>query len=198
MKIGTKSLLFGAHCFFIHPIFLFVAWWRLYGFPWNPRLWIVFVVHDWGYWGKPNMDGIEGEQHPLLGARIVQSMFGEAWGEFTACHSRFYAKSAGKQFSQLCIADKLATNLTPAWLYLPLVRLTGEIKEYLKPPVAHAESFHVAIAEQNKTGIEQSDEDWFAGFRAYMNQWISENKDAACTIEDIQSEILLENSSHVP
>lgn len=29
MKIGTKSLLFGAHQFAIHPLFLFIAWWEL-------------------------------------------------------------------------------------------------------------------------------------------------------------------------
>ena len=68
MTIGTKSVLFGAHCFFLRPWFVAVAWWRLYGFPWDPRLWVAFFVHDLGYVGKPNMDGPEGEEHPLLGA----------------------------------------------------------------------------------------------------------------------------------
>jgi hypothetical protein len=36
MKIGTKSVLFGAHCFFLHPWFVAAAWWRLYGFPLGP------------------------------------------------------------------------------------------------------------------------------------------------------------------
>jgi|WetSurMetagenome_2_1015567.scaffolds.fasta_scaffold00003_170 hypothetical protein len=71
MKIGTKSILFGAHCFLIHPLFVLLAWWKLYGFPWDPRLWIAFFVHDLGYWGKPNMDGPEGETHPDLGAKIM-------------------------------------------------------------------------------------------------------------------------------
>lgn len=48
MKIGTKSLLFGAHQFLIHPFWIAVAWNRLYGFPKDPRLWIAFIVHDWG------------------------------------------------------------------------------------------------------------------------------------------------------
>jgi len=65
MKIGTKSVVFGAHCFFIHPWFVFIAWWKLYGFPWDIRLWFCFFLHDLGYWGKPNIDGIEGELHPL-------------------------------------------------------------------------------------------------------------------------------------
>ena len=71
MRVGTKSVLFGAHCFFLHPWFVAAAWWRLYGFPWDPRLWVAFFVHDIGYLGKPNMDGPEGESHPELGARIT-------------------------------------------------------------------------------------------------------------------------------
>jgi hypothetical protein len=75
MKVGTKSVLFGAHCFFIHPIFVAWAWIKLYGFPFDPRIWISFLVHDWGYWGKSNMDGKEGESHPELGAKIMGWLF---------------------------------------------------------------------------------------------------------------------------
>jgi len=84
MKIGTKSVLYGAHCFFIHPIFVFIAWWKLYGFPFDLRLWIAFIVHDIGYLGKPNMDGKEGETHVELGAKIMSIFdFGtEKWEYF--------------------------------------------------------------------------------------------------------------------
>lgn len=75
MTIGTKSVLYGAHCFFLHPWFVALAWWRLYGFPWDPRLWAAFCVHDLGYIGKPNMDGPEGETHPLFGARLMTRLF---------------------------------------------------------------------------------------------------------------------------
>ena len=71
MKVGTKSVLFGTHCFLLHPIFIAVAWIKLYGFPFDPRVWIAFFVHDLGYWGKRNMDGPEGETHVELGARIM-------------------------------------------------------------------------------------------------------------------------------
>lgn len=71
MEIGTKSILFGAHQFILHPIFVFIAWWKLYGFPWDLRLWVAFIVHDWGYWGKLNMDGKEGEKYVELGAKIM-------------------------------------------------------------------------------------------------------------------------------
>ena len=75
MKIGTKSVLFGAHCFFLHPIFVFAAWYRLYGFPFDPRLWFCFFLHDIGYFGKPNMDGPEGETHVEFGANIMGKLF---------------------------------------------------------------------------------------------------------------------------
>ncbi len=75
MKVGTKSLLFGVHCWFLHPFFVAAAWTKLYGFPWDPRLWVAFLVHDWGYWGKPNMDGAEGETHVELGAEIMGRLF---------------------------------------------------------------------------------------------------------------------------
>src|SRR6267142_70271 len=75
MKTGTKSVLFGAHCFFIHPWFVAAAWWRLYGFPFDPRLWVAFFVHDLGYLGKTKMDDAEGELHPFLGAKIMGWLF---------------------------------------------------------------------------------------------------------------------------
>ncbi len=74
MKIGTKSVLFGAHLWWLHPLFVAVAWTKLYGFPLDWRLWLCFYVHDLGYWGKVNMDGDEGETHVELGARIVHQL----------------------------------------------------------------------------------------------------------------------------
>lgn len=132
MKVGTKSLLYGAHQVVLHPIFLALAWWKLYGAPRDPRLWIAFVVHDWGYWGRSNMDGDEGQRHPELGGRIMARLFGPAWGDFTRLHSRYYAKLAGREPSALCVADKLVLIVTPRWLYLPMVKATGEVEEYLK------------------------------------------------------------------
>jgi len=75
MRVGTKSVLFGAHCFLLHSFFVAAAWWTLYGFPRDLRLWVAFFVHDIGYIGKPNMDGAEGETHVELGARIMRRLF---------------------------------------------------------------------------------------------------------------------------
>lgn len=130
-SIGTRSLLIGAHCCLLHPWFVALGWWKLYGFPRDPRLWIAFVVHDWGYWGLPDMDGALGQQHPELGGRIMRRLFGTAWGDFTRLHSRYYAQLEGRAVSPLCAADKLATTLVPARLYLSMVRVSGELEEYL-------------------------------------------------------------------
>ena len=71
MTVGTKSVLFGAHCFLIHGFFVARGWWTLWGFPWDPRLWTAFFVHDLGYLGCGDMDGSEEEEHVHLGAKIM-------------------------------------------------------------------------------------------------------------------------------
>src|SRR4051812_26429802 len=75
IPLGTRSLLVGAHAVWRHPVAVWRAWWKLYGFPIDPRLYVAFAVHDWGYWGKPEMDGPQGEQHPIVGARIMLRLF---------------------------------------------------------------------------------------------------------------------------
>ena len=87
MRIGTKSVLFGVHCFLLHPWFVAIAWIKLYGFPFDPRIWIAFFVHDLGYWGKPNMDGLEGEMHVELGAKIMGFLFDKNCNH-TDCYKR--------------------------------------------------------------------------------------------------------------
>lgn len=128
--VGTRSLLFGAHQFVLHPFFLLLAWWKLYGFPYDPRLWVAFMVHDWGYFNLRDMDGEDGQTHPELGGRIMTRLFGQAWGDFTRLHSRYYAKREGREASPLCAADKLVLLITPSWIYLPMVQATGEANEY--------------------------------------------------------------------
>lgn len=186
MKIGTRSVLYGAHCFFIHPFFVAWAWWRLYGFPWDPRLWVAFFVHDLGYFGKPNMDGPEGEQHPEWGARVMLYLFdlspllgrllsrlfgkhsGFYWYNFVLYHSRYLAKADGAQFSPLCVADKLAIALTPAWLYLPMVRATGEIHEYMADAKADHPDMPVDLATERT---------WYQGVQDYCRRWAHQHRD---------------------
>lgn len=194
MKVGTKSVLFGAHCFLIHPFFVAAAWCKLYGFPWDPRLWIAFFVHDLGYYGKPNMDGPEGETHPKLGADIMcwlfdfpKALFVDTkklsneqllrWTYFTRYHSRFLAKKEGAKPSRLCFADKLSMCMEPDWLYLPRVRWSGEIEEYMKL----AESRNLAGEQQNAFETAKlatkSQKDWRTAVMSYVERWVEEHKD---------------------
>jgi hypothetical protein len=134
MKTGTKSLLIGAHQFIIHPICVAIAWNRLYGFPKDIRLWCAFFLHDIGYFGCSNIDGLEGKKHPYLGANIISCLFDRqnyAWFQFSVLHSGYIAKIYGMEASKLCAADKLAFCIHPKWMYLLGCTLSGEIKEYL-------------------------------------------------------------------
>jgi len=175
MRIGTKSVLFGAHCFFLHPFFVARAWWHLYGFPWDPRLWVAFFVHDLGYLGKPNMDGEEGELHPHFGALFMHIFFDgpykSTWHDFCLFHSRYLAKRLGGTPSKLCFADKLSFCYTPSWLYLPMVTATGEIKEYLKNAQT-ADSGH-----WTPTGYDKKR--WHAQLCEYMRSWVENHVDGS-------------------
>lgn len=198
MKVGTRSVLYGAHAFWLHPFFVAAAWTRLYGFPCDPRLWVAFFVHDLGYWGKPNMDGPEGEAHPELGASVMATLFDKPfrtgihaalvtpdnraldlgpWGRFTLLHSRYYAKKLGLPFSRLCVADKLATAMTWAWLYLPMVRATGEVTEYMacgKAAAARPSKLSDSERAQLDIGDERA---WFSGVQSYLRRWAMEHVD---------------------
>lgn len=205
MKIGTKSVLFGAHCFFIHPWFLAVAWYRLYGFeevedPYvgkvslkSPLLWLSFFIHDLGYWGKPNMDGDEGEDHPWWAASVMWYLFDTTspvvgfkreqkgyyqwvgpWGRFCLFHSRFLAKKYNQSYSLLCVSDKLAVSLEPWWLYLPRVILTGEIKEYMGLARDRNSKFG---RERRRRHDFKTRREWQARMASYCRNWAAEHKD---------------------
>lgn len=193
MRVGTKSLLFGVHQFAIHPWFVAYSWWKLYGFPWDPRLWVAFFVHDWGYWGCRDMDGPEGEYHPKVGAYIMSWLFDLGypawyrtydsyhgvftapeiqygyWGNFVYTHSRFLAKKIGRPYSKLCVADKLCIVVTPAWLYFALGALSGEIDEYLeRARTGKYKSMNIGTLDKRL---------WYRDMRVYLLKWVEEHKD---------------------
>ena len=176
MTVGTRSVLFGAHAFWLHPVFTALAWIRLYGFPWDARLWLAFAVHDLGYIRKNSMDDLEGERHVELGAKIMRFACGDAWGAFTAAHSRYWAKRNGRQVSRLCIADKLAFVLTPAWIYLPMARATGELNEYMvRARERQAGSVHFTDEESRQ--LRSSDaREWLKGLKSYTRRWIEQHR----------------------
>ncbi len=165
MKIGTRSVLYGAHQFILHPLLVALGWWQLFGFPWDPRLLLSFIIHDLGYIGKANLDGVEGEQHPEWAGKFMDKLFGIKWGNFCRDHSRFLAKKNGRIFSKLCLADKLAIVLHPAWLYLPMTRLTGELYEYME-------------GENARTPAGKCSElEWYKNVQQYNVMWVKEHRE---------------------
>lgn len=130
MKIGTKSLLFGVHQFFWHPLTVWIAWVRLYErYPdWAESMAIFW--HDAAYWGLPNIDGPEGKTHPEKGAKIARLFGGLRAEKLALYHSRTTAKAYGQPPSRLCAPDKLSILVEPAWFYLLRARLSGEAEEF--------------------------------------------------------------------
>ena len=145
MKIGTKSLLFGCHQFVLHPIYTYTAWARLYDKLPNFGETLAIIIHDWGYFGKSNLDGEEGEKHPEWASNIFEKIgkcvrnnihfdlgvYLFELGDLCLYHSRFYAKRYEREPSKLCWADKYGTTLYGKYLWLFLATLSGELKEYM-------------------------------------------------------------------
>jgi hypothetical protein len=178
MTVGTRSVVFGVHNILIHPLFVGIAWWKLFGPPLDPRLWIAFLVHDIGYIGKSSVEGPIGETHVELGALVMQALFGKSWGDFCRRHSRYYARCRGLRISGLCVADKLAFVLTPAWLYLPLASASGELAEYMersKERQAGNECFTPAESARLESN---NPREWLKGLQSYTYRWVLRNRDA--------------------
>lgn len=131
MQVGTKSLLFGTHQIFWHPLTVGLAWRRVHGRWPRWREWVAILFHDWGYWGCPNMDGEAGRKHPELGARIAGTLAGRDAYWLALLHSGHYARLLGADPSALCLPDKVSVLFDPPWFYLIRARLSGEIKEYV-------------------------------------------------------------------
>lgn len=175
MQIGTKSLIYGTHSMFIHPFYVFVAWCKLYGFPFDPRIWFAILLHDIGYWGLPNLDGPEGKEHPFFGASIMGHLFGDDWFWFTLTHSRYYAIESGRKPSRLCYADKLAFIIEPKKLYLKRVRWTGEWQEYMQnfPAYVYAKKREELDEEyMNETQLRSLQDYWLSKTRNKTHSWL--------------------------
>jgi len=167
MKVGTKSLLFGVHQFIFHPISVLLAWIKLYGRPSWKEL-VCIVIHDWGYWGKPNMDGIEGEKHTVLGARIALRLFGRKYHDLCLLHSRHYARQFCMTPSKLCWADKLSITYEPWWFYIPRAILSGEIYEY-----------RLKSSQAGFISVYKSHREWFEWVKGWLVKQGLEQKSSA-------------------
>jgi len=156
LPVGSRSIIFGVHQFIWHPITVYIAWCKLYGIP-NLKETVCIIIHDWGYWNSPNMDGEEGEKHTEVAAKIAGKLFGQEYYDLCLLHSRHYAKNVGKEPSKLCWADKLSIMYEPWWLYIPRAILSGEIKEYREKS-----------AEVGIISLETSNKEWFR----WVKDWL--------------------------
>ena len=187
MRAGTKNLLFGEHQIIIHSLFVALAWWRLFGFPKDLRIWVCFFIHDLGYWGKDDIDGKDGKAHPELGASIVHWLFdkkGESawwavyppkWYEFCLYHSRHCAKKAEQPVSALALADKYAFVITPWWVFLPLAKLSGGLKEYLEIyrhiGASNLREWHERAREEAWNWVDRTLDQPVPGCSGYYTSW---------------------------
>lgn len=188
MKLGTRSLLFGVHAVWWHFLTVLVAWRRLYG-SW-PNWWqsISIFCHDLGYWGKPNMDGEEGRDHPVRGAQLAAEFACVVWClvnprgtmnehadfyskvyDFTLCHSRELSKRLNVEPSKLCWADKYCVVIEPRWFYLLRARLSGELDEYLDNAKPITEDLlmirYMHTWKETKRGQRTAEEFWLDWYR---------------------------------
>jgi hypothetical protein len=166
MKIGTKTLLIGAHQILWHPVCVTLAWRELHNKRWPDwKIFICIVIHDWGYWGSPNIEGEEGENHPYLGARLAlrylddsnDLILNHVYADFCLFHSRTLSAIFSRIPSDLCWADKLSVKFDPWWLYLLRVWLSGEIHEYRKK-----------AAELGEVPLLASNKEWYLWAQARM------------------------------
>lgn len=157
MKVGTKSLLFGIHQFIWHPIVVAKAWRYLYDERPTWREMICIIIHDWGYWGKRDLDHIDGATHPALGGKIADRLFGPKYGDLCRGHSRTYSKMVNMKPSKLCWADKLSFCFEPKWFYMFRIKMSGELDEI------------ICVSIQN--GLMNPDspiDEWYENFYTYI------------------------------
>lgn len=159
MKTGTKSLLFGVHQVLWHPLTVWLAWRKLYGAPtWRELACI--IIHDWGYWGSPEMDGPVGSMHPVRSALMAVNLgLGFEAHEEILNHSRHLAFKLGHQPSRLCWADKYSMLYDPAWFYLIRARMSGELAEYRQ-----------RAADAGFIGLDRPDHEWLSKLKLKLAQ----------------------------
>jgi len=176
MTVGTKSLLAGGHCLLVHPLMVFCAWKRLFGVPWDPRIFIACVLHDIGYIGCDQIDSASGEGHVVLGARIMGWLFGRRWAQECYCHSRYWSRRMGLPVSRLCLADKLAFAMTPAWLYIPMTRWTGELAEYMERSRERQAGDRSFTSEELALIQSAKPSEWLRGLQSYTLRWVERQR----------------------
>ena len=73
------------------------------------------------------------------------------------------------------MADKLALAITPAWLYIPMTRATGELAEYMGQAEKWARSGEPMTLVEQVGALSGDERCWFAAVQSYMRRWVSEH-----------------------
>ena len=135
LNVGTKSVLFGVHAFWLHPFYVYWGWKLIHKRRPNAAELCAIITHDLGYWGCPDMDGDIGETHPERVAKLWRKYFPGKFGKQVSTlilgHSSYYTARHNLIRGDLYSPDKLATGLYPTWLYMLLGTLSGELDEYI-------------------------------------------------------------------
>jgi hypothetical protein len=139
-------------------------------------LWFAFFLHDIGYLNRSDMDGPSGEEHVVLGARIMGSLFGPAWADECYRHSRYWSRRMGLPVSRLCLADKLAFAMTPPWLYIPMARWTGELSEYMERSKERQAGDRSFTAEELRLLESGRPKEWLQGLQSYTLRWVEKQR----------------------
>ena len=83
----------------------------------------------------------------------------------------------GLPISRLCLADKLAFALAPAWLYLPMARWTGELDEYMMRS-RERQAGDTGFTDEEARLIRSTDsEEWLRGLQSYTLRWVDRHRD---------------------
>jgi hypothetical protein len=179
MRVGTKSVLFGAHAFFLHPLAVLLGYVCVYGVPRDPRLLLGILVHNVGYWGMDSVEGEDSDNHVELGGRIMDRLCGRHWGDFVRRHSRSWCELHDQPYSRLCVADKVAFVMTPAWLYLPMARASGELGEYMAAADGRESGAKFTQAERHL--LQSGDPKlWLKGLKSYTRRWVEAHGNGQC------------------
>ena len=87
-------------------------------------------------------------------------------------HSRCWSRRMGLRLSRMCLADKLAFALTPAWLYIPMTRWTGELAEYMERP-RERQAGDLGFTDKELALIQSAmPTEWLRGLQSYRLRWV--------------------------
>ena len=83
----------------------------------------------------------------------------------------------GLPVSRLCLADKMAFALTPAWLYLPMAQWTGELQEYMLKSRERQAGDNGFTADEELLVRSEVPKEWLRGLQSYTLRWVERHRD---------------------